>query len=54
MFNKIDYIMKDQTRGTVDAIMNYDLTWRQKRSNRSLHLSVLAGLTVLSLITQII
>ena len=54
MKNSINYIMRDQHRGSIDDIMNYDLTWRQKRSNRSMHLSIIAGLSVLSFISQVI
>ena len=38
----------------IDNIMNFDLTWRQKRVDRSMHLSIIAGLTIVSLLSQVI
>ncbi len=48
------YIMKDQNRNTIENIMQYDLTWRQKRSNTSMHFSILVGLSIVSLISQLL
>jgi len=48
------YIMKDQNQNTVDNIMRYDLTWRQKRTNTSMHFSIIAGLSIVSLVSQIL
>lgn len=48
------YIMKDQNKNCIDNIMNFDLTWRQKRVDRSMHLSIIAGLTFVSFLSQII
>ncbi len=49
-----DYIMKDQNKNCIDNIMNFDLTWRQKRVDRSMHFSIIAGLTIVSFLSQII
>jgi len=54
MKKQIQYIMKDQTTRTVDNIMQCDLTWRQKKVNTSMHFSIVAGLTVVSFISQIL
>jgi hypothetical protein len=48
------YIMKDQNRNCIDNIMDFDLTWRQKRADRSMHLSIIAGLTIVSFLSQVI
>ena len=48
------YIMHDQNKNSIDSIMDYDLTWRQKRSNKSMHFSIFAGLSLLSLFSQLI
>ena len=48
------YIMKDQNKNCIDSIMNFDLTWRQKRADRSMHLSIIAGLTIVSFLSQVI
>ena len=48
------YIMKDQNRNTVENIMRYDLTWRQKRTSTSMHFSIIAGLSIVSLVSQIL
>jgi len=54
MKTKPQYIMKDQNHETIDNIMQYDLTWRQKRSNKSMHFSIIAGLTIVSFVSQLI
>lgn len=48
------YIMKDQNKNTIENIMQFDLTWRQKRSNKSMHFSIIAGLSIVSLLSQIL
>jgi len=54
MKTDLHYIMNEQKKCTIDDIMHYDLTWRQKTSNRSLHLSIVVGLMTVSFISQII
>ncbi len=54
MKTSIHYIMSEQNKNPVDDIMRYDLTWRQKTTNRSMHLSIIFGLTVVSFISQLI
>ena len=48
------YIMQDQARNSVDSIMQYDPTWRQKKASTSMHLSIVAGLTIISFLSQVI
>lgn len=54
MKTSVPFIMRDQHRLNIDDIMQYDLTWRQKSTNRSLHMSIVFGLTVVSLISQLL
>jgi hypothetical protein len=46
--------MRDQAKNSVDSIMQYDPTWRQKKATTSMHLSIVAGLTLISFLSQII
>ncbi|MGD2117317.1 MAG: hypothetical protein PVG66_03085 [Chromatiales bacterium] len=48
------YIMQDQAKNAVNSIMQYDLTWRQKKATTSMHLSIIAGLSVISFLSQLI
>ena len=54
MKNSNRYIMQDQNKNSIESIMRYDLTWRQKRTNTSMHFSILAGLSIVSLVSQLL
>lgn len=54
MYQTTPYIMRDQYKKNIDSIMQYDLTWRQKRSNKSMHLSIFAGLTIVAFLSQVL
>lgn len=54
MHTPVTYIMRDQNKNSIDNIMQYDLTWRQKKSDKSLHLSIIAGLSLLAIMSQFI
>ena len=54
MKTSVPFIMRDQHRMNIDDIMQYDLTWRQKTTNRSLHMSIVFGLAVVSLVSQLL
>ena len=48
------YIMQDQHRNSVSDIMAYDLTWRQKKQNTTMHLGIVAGLSLVGFLSQLI
>ena len=48
------YIMKDQNRNCIDNIMDFDLTWRQKKSSKSLHMAIIGGLSVVWMLAQLL
>lgn len=52
--NRRRYIMRDQHRNSVNDIMAYDLTWRQKKQNATMHMSIVAGLSVMGVLSQLI
>ncbi|MBT8440340.1 MAG: hypothetical protein HKP55_03625 [Gammaproteobacteria bacterium] len=52
MNTSIPYVMRDMNKSNIDNIMQFDLTWRQKKSSKSLHLAIIGGLTFVWMLAQ--
>ena len=48
----IPYVMRDMNKKNIDSIMQFDLTWRNKKSSKALHLAVIGGLIFVWMLSQ--
>jgi len=46
------YVMRDMNKSDIDSIMQFDLTWRQKKSSKGLHLVIIGGLSLVWILAQ--
>ena len=54
MNTTIPYVMRDMNKSNIDSIMQFDLTWRQKKSSKSLHLAIIGGLSIVWMLAQLL